>query len=170
MKKKRISLYYITLMVFCQLCLGFTPVAAISEAQKNAIFDHCEAIVDNLKDLQRSDSRARVYLGRYYETVLTKFIMPLNLRLVENNLPGTELINNQNDFNKTRADFVANYVEYQRSLEELVAFDCKAEPEGFYKKLVEVREKRAVVAGETTRLRKLAGEQMNLVKTLEAKL
>lgn len=170
MKKKRIFFCYIIFTLILQVFGGFTSVMAISEAQKNAIFDHCEAISDNLKDVQRADSRTRVYLGRYYETILTKFIMPLNLRLVENNLPGTGLINNQNDFNKTRADFVSNYIEYQKSLEELVAFDCKADPEGFYEKLVEVRKKRAVVAGETTQLRKLAGEQINLVKALEAKL
>lgn len=173
MKKKSISLYYITLMVFCQLISVFVPVlvtSAISEEQKSAVSGHCEIIRDNLKEVQRADSRMRVYLGRYYETILTRFIMPLNLRLVENNLPGSGLIGNQNEFNTAQTDFKNDYIEYQKGLEELVAFDCKAEPEKFYEKLEVVRDKREVVAKDTTRLQKLASEQVKLVRDLEAEL
>lgn len=170
MKKKAISSHYIILMLILQVFGAATPVNAISETQKNAIYDRCEIIHDNLRDLQRSDSRVRVYLGRYYETILSKFIMPLNVRLVENNLPGTGLINNQNDFNVTRADFVNSYIDYQKGLEDLTLFDCKAEPEKFYEKLVEVRTKRAKVAEKAAKLKKLAGVQVKLVQELEASL
>ena len=170
MKKKGISSYYITLMLILQVFGATIPVSAITETQKNAIYDHCEAIRDNLKDLQRSDSRVRVQLGRYYETILSKFIVPLNVRLVENNLPGSGLINNQNDFNATRSSFIDSYIDYQKGLEELTLFDCKAEPERFYEKLVEVRAKRATVAEKTAKLKKLAGAQVKLVQELETKL
>ena len=170
MKKKSISLYYIILMVFCQFLIGFMPVLAVSEEKKEAVSGHCEIIRDNLKEVQRADSRMRVYLGRYYETILTRFIMPLNLRLVENNLPGSGLIENQNEFNTAQTNFKNDYIEYQKGLEELVAFDCKAEPEKFYEKLEVVRDKRAAVAKDATRLQKLAGEQVKLVRDLEGEL
>lgn len=146
------------------------PAVALSEAQKVAIVERCDVIKDDLRSLQRSDSKARVYLGRYYEVILTKFITPLNIRLVENNLLSTGFINNQNDFNKARTNFVIDYVEYQKGLEDLVSVDCKNEPEGFYERLGAVREKRAVVAGDVAKLRKLAGTQLELVQALRSKI
>ena len=138
-----------------------------TQAQIVVIQDRCDAIHEELKVLQRNDSRARVYLGRYYETILNRFITPLNVRLVENNLSSTSFINNQNDFNKARTNFMIDYVEYQKGLEDLVAADCKENPEQFYEKLVDVRTKRATVADDTARLRKLAGKHLDLVKELK---
>lgn len=153
--------------------MSFTPAisaSAISETQETAIRQHCDTIRDDLKSLQRSDSRARVYLGRYYETILSKFIMVLGVRLVENNLSNTSFINNQNDFNKTRTNFTIDYIEYQKSLEELVNLDCKSEPARFYDQLVDVRAKRAIVADDTVKLRRLADQHSQLVMTLEESL
>lgn len=174
MKKNGLSLYYITLMLILQVFGGLTaistPVSAISEEQKTTVSSHCEVIKDNLKEVQRNDSRARVYLGRYYEAILSKFIVPLNIRLVENNLSGTSLIRNQNDFNQKRTEFVADYIEYQKSLEELVLMDCKAEPEKFYDELGIVRTRRAAVSQDVKRLLELSFEQVSLVRALELKL
>lgn len=170
MKKKGISLHYITLSLILQVFGISAPVMAISDAQKEVISTYCGAIHDNLRDLQRSDSRMMMDIGHHYEVILANFITPLNLRLVENNLPDTDLINNQNIFSQTRIDFVASYVDYQKSLEELLAFDCKKEPEEFYEKLEGVREKRKIVADGTTKLGRLAKEQVKLVKVLETKL
>ena len=141
-----------------------------TQAQIAIVQDRCDAIHEELKVLQRNDSRARVYLGRYYETILNRFITPLNVRLVENNLSSTNFINNQNDFNKTRTNFMIDYVEYQKGLEDLVATNCKESPGQFYEKLVSVRAKRAVVADDTVKLKKLASEHSELVKGLKVKL
>lgn len=167
MKKKSRSLYYIILMVFLQVFGGFTSAMAITEVQKNEISEHCEIIRDNLKNVQINDSRMRSQLGRYYDVILAKFIMPLNLRLVENNLPKAKLTENQSDFNKVQAEFKNEYIEYQKGLEELVAMDCKAEPARFYERLEWVRVERAMVAKKVGKLRKIALEQVSLVKTLK---
>ncbi len=169
MQKRKVFLLLVAVFLLPMLVLG-QRVTAVTEEQELAIKEHCDVIKDNLKDLQRRDSRARVYLGRYYETMYNKFIVPLNIRLVENNLSGTSFINNQNEFNEVRSSFVADYVDYQRSLEELVGTDCKSEPERFYNKLVIVRERRAIVSSDTKRLRSLAGKHVDLVLTLEVKL
>ena len=71
------------------------PVGAISESQKTVIVDNCDKIKETLTTVQHQDSRTRVYLGRYYETILTNFITPLNLRLVENNISDPKLLDNQ---------------------------------------------------------------------------
>lgn len=144
--------------------------SALSDGQIAVIREQCESIRDDLKALQRSDSRARVYLGRYYETILTKFITPLNVRLVENNLSSTDFIDNQNDFNRTKTNFVIDYIEYQKVLEDLTLSDCNKEPEKFYEKLVNARAKRKIVVEDTVKLRKLISKHLELVNGLEARL
>ena len=142
------------------------PVMAISEGQEQKIQQNCEKIHEQLVNLQHNDSRTRVYLGRYYETVLTDYITPLNVWLVSNNKSDTGLIENQNNFTLMRASFVSDYVSYQKELEELVATDCESEPGQFYEKLEKVREKRATVAAEVARLRRLMEKQVTMVTSL----
>lgn len=167
MKKICLSLYCITLMAFCQ---GVSPVSAISEAQKEAIVSNCSQIHGDLAGLRRSDARARVYLGSYYETILTKFVIPMNMRLVENGLSTPELVANQNDLSSAKSAFTTNFVDYQRELETLSNMDCKAEPEAFYDKLEVVRKKRATVDTELQKMHAAALDQVKLVKGVRAKL
>ena len=85
--------------------------------------------------MQKNDARTRVHLGGRYETILTKFMTPLNVRLLENNLSNVELVENQNDFAGAKTLFNNDYINYQQDLEELVSMDCKKEPAAFYEKL-----------------------------------
>lgn len=144
--------------IFCLLVSGFCfmmPASAISEGQKVAIVEKCDTIKDSLRNVQRFDARTRVFFGSHYETVLSKFITPLNLRLVENNMSEANLLENQNDYSVAKGNFVADYISYQQGLEELVAMNCKDEPERFYEKLNDVREKRAKMGTDIVRMRDL---------------
>jgi len=175
MRKSRIIFYCITLMLFCQVVAGWSGVWAdekveLTEVQEAAIKDHCEAIRDSLKKVQKEDSRLRVYLGAYYETMLTKFIIPLNVRLVEENLSNAKLVENQNKFAEAKSSFVEDFVDYQKGLEGLIAMDCKVEPEGFYVKLTEVRQGRTIMEKDVAKLNELAGEHVKLVKELKGRL
>ena len=176
MSRKPLSFNYIILMVFLQVLVGIwggTGVKAaevtLSEAKKTAIVRQCDAIREELVNLQHADSRARVYLGRYYETLLSDYITPLNVRLVENNLANSGLIDNQENFARQRTTFVDDFITYQRELEGLVAMDCKAEPGQFYAKLTEVRAGRKKVAESVTKLATLAKKQIELAPKLEVK-
>lgn len=146
------------------------PVGAISEAQESAIKDHCESIRDDLKKLQRADSRTRVYLGGYYETILSKFVMPLNVRLVENNLSTASFVENQNKFADARTAFATDFITYQQELEELITIDCKREPGRFYDKLQKTRQKRKIVEQGTQKIRNLISEHTKLVDKLKGNL
>ena len=150
--------------------LVMTPALAISETQEKAIVDHCEEIKNDLRNVQKLDARTRVYLGGYYETILTKFITPLNVRLVENNMSSTGLIDNQDQLVKKRMVFVNDYIMYQQGLEDLVGANCKTEPTNFYEKLIEVRAKRKIVNQDVAKIRELISEQVKLVKGLREKL
>lgn len=146
------------------------PALAISETQKNSIIDNCASIKQTLEGIQKTDARARVYLGSYYETILTKFITPLNVRLVENNLSTAELVENQNNFASAKTVFTNDYISYQQNLEELVAIDCKTEPESFYDKLIKVRQKRKTMEQDVLKLRSLLSGHIKLVDGIKGKL
>lgn len=154
------------------LSLVSVPVSAaeLSSVQKTSIIDNCSAIKDSLHAVQREDSRIRVYLGRYYESILTKFVTPLNVRLVENSISDTALIANQEQFVDRRTVFISDYIVYQQALEDLVSTDCKSEPQKFYDKLVITREKRETVNQDVVKMNELTNRQVKLVTKLKDEL
>lgn len=165
MRKKLIIIAVLALTL-----LSFTNVWAFSETQGALIKSRCDVIREDLKTLQKNDSRVRVYLGALYERVLTKYMVPLNVRLVENNINNVELIENQNSFAETRIAFVDDFVNYQKSLEELTLMDCKKEPEIFYQELTDVRKKREKMAKNVAKLSELIAKQKELVMKLKETL
>ena len=169
MKKFRQSLYYIILLLICLVGVAL-PVAGLSKEQEAGISDHCETIKDSLRTVQKSDARARVYLGGKYETILNKYVTPLNVRLVENSLSTTSLIESQNTLANGKAKFANDYVDYQQKLEELVGADCKNSPADFYEKLENVREKRKKVEQDVQKMKTALTDYVKLVKELKEKL
>lgn len=145
-----------------------TPVEGISLEQQGAISQHCSTIKQSLNQLQKNDSRTRTYLGTTYEMIATKFIRPLNLRLVNNNRPILASI--QSDFTNGQTKFREAYTEYMRELEGLIAIDCRVHPDEFYQKLTTVREKRANLRTATNNLNKLATDQYDAVVKLRSTL
>ncbi len=159
------------IIVICfALSLLAMPVSAISEAQKDAIVEHCVAIRVDLNALLHSNATMWGNLMKHYNKILDKYITPLNVRLVENTLSNDSLVNNQNSFAKTKATFTIDYVEYQKALDSLISVDCKKEPERFYRKLEVVREKRKPVAEDVAKMKKLMETQYSLVNGLREKL
>ena len=171
MKKKGLIFYYIILLMICQ-CLGVSALRtmAVTEAQGEAIVEHCDAIKEDLRKVQKEDSRVRVYLGRYYEIILTKFIVPLNVRLVENSLSSAGLVENQNKIAGAKTTFADDFVNYQKGLEELVGMDCRENSEEFYDKLKVVRQKRKTMTQDVLKMRSLISEHVRLVEGLKGKV
>ena len=148
------------------LVLSVISVSAFAEGEKSFDTANCAKVKENLVNLQHTDSRARVYLGRYYESILNKFIVPLNMRLVENNISSSDLVDVQGKFKSYRQDFIDHYISYQQSLEELVGINCAEESEKFLKKLDDTRSAQQVVAGDVVKLRDLMSKQVELVQHL----
>lgn len=142
----------------------------LTSEQKDAIIQNCGNIKQSLIKLQHSDSRTRAYLGAVYETVAGKFLTPLNLRLVKNGLPSSELFQIQNDFTVAQTEFRSEYVDYMRELEALTAVDCVLHPQEFYDKLEGVRERRIKLRVTTEQLAELIDLQYQTVETLRASL
>lgn len=145
-------------------------IAEVSESVQAGIRENCTAIKENLAKVQKADARARVYLGRYYEMVLTKFVTPLNLRLVENNLSAADLVENQTKMADARTLFINDYVNYQKELESLVAMSCEEKAGEFYQQLVKVRQKRKIVEQDVLKVRNLISEHVKLAGELRGKV
>ncbi len=139
-----------------------------SARQKSSIVQNCPAIKQSLGQLQKIDSKTRTYLGTTYETIATKFITPLNLRLVKNNLPTFSTI--QTNFMTEQGNFRSDYTEYMRELEGLIGIDCRNNPDEFYSKLTIVREKRSRLRSDVQKLSKLTSEQYKSVEKLKKEL
>ena len=150
--------------------LAFLPAHAIEEQRLAAISQNCSSIKQALSQLQRADSRTRTYLGAAYETISTKFITPLNLRLTRNNHEAERLFSIQADFSAEQERFRTSYTDYMRELEGLIATDCSAHPQEFYDHLETTRNKRAALKLTTTKLSELANAQYEAVLELEESL
>ena len=142
----------------------------ITTTQQVAIVQNCDTIITTLKTVQREDAHARTYLGGHFETMLSKYLKPLNRRLIENDISNTSLVENQTKFSSAKSAFVYDYITYQKSLEELVATDCKNNPEDFYEKLVTTRQQRSAVAQDITSLKELTTQHLTITKTLGEQL
>lgn len=155
---------------FCVFLCGFCfmgSVSAITKVQETAISDHCDAIREDLKNVQRADARARVYIGGRYETILNKYVTPLNVWLVEQSLSKSNLIESQNQLSETKTKFANDYVDYQQGLEQLVAMDCKTQAPAFYDKLVRVRQKRKKVEQDVQKMSVLINDYKTRVAGLK---
>lgn len=161
------------LVAFLMLCfsLNLTAVessSALSDAERDSIMQNCPAIRQSLSRLQKADSKVRTYLGTSYETIATKFITPLNLRLVKNNR--ATLSDIQADFTSQQSHFRDAYTTYMRDLESLIAVDCQSHPDEFYDRLIEVRKKRATLHDSAIKMSRLAHAQYDAVLKLRNSL
>ncbi|MBQ6130469.1 hypothetical protein IJI72_02145 [Candidatus Saccharibacteria bacterium] len=146
------------------------PTSTPPPAIISSISENCGSIRNSLKAVQRSDSRARTYFGAIYETVSSKYLTPLNLRLVKNNLSSVDLINLQSSLADSRTAFSTDFIAYSKSLEELITIDCRLEPETFYEKLQTTRQLRAAVAEDMQKLNSSLSSSVKIVEKLKSSL
>ena len=142
------------IIFFAIVCLAaLSPLASsASESKISSIPQNCASIKISLQNLQKIDSRTRVYLGTEYENILNNFMTPLNLRLIKNHQDASSLTSIQASFSSEKEFLSRSFVDYSKSLDELIAHDCTSDPSGFYSLLERTREKRAAVRSSFLRL------------------
>ncbi len=165
----RLSLFGIFLAGIFALTASISPASALSALQQGAISQHCGTITQSLSTLRRADSQTRIYLGSYYESLLKKFIIPLNIRLTKTN-PDTYLMDLQNRFTDTRNNFSQQFIKYSQKLDELIAVDCRTNPASFYRSLGHVRAERQKLAEITAIMSGIIDEHIIAVQNLGASL
>lgn len=159
--KRFISLSFI-LTIFL-----ITPASAITDEQKGSISQNCNAIKTSLQSLQKSDSKTRVILGTNYQTILSNFLTPLNIRLVKANLSDASLSTAQANIASEWTILQDQFVKYSQSLEALISIDCKTNPEGFYEKLEQTRSSRKSLNKTAVKINKLITSSVNTVSDLK---
>ena len=134
------------------LIMSFAALSVAVFADENAdkptdeqienIQSNCNSIKDSLKRVQKIDSKTRVTLGTTYQSILKKYITPLNNRFVNNNNLNQDLMNLQIDIANDYENFRSSFIDYSKQMEELIAIDCKENPNEFYSKLAKTRASR----------------------------
>ena len=156
---------FAAISIFALSLAGVSVFAADKHEEK--IVSNCALIKEKIVNLQHEDSKTRVNLGKYYESILSNFIVPLNLRLVENNISNSELVENQGDYKAYRQNFIDDYISYQQSLENLASINCEESPAQFMEKIVDTRAKRKIVATDVVKMKGIINKQVSLVKKLQ---
>lgn len=132
-----------------------------------AVSQNCASIKVRLQRTQKDDARNRVHLGAQYESIASKLMLNLNLRLVKNNLASADIAGQQTAFVSEQKRFKDDYIGYSQELENLLKIDCKAEPKKFYYQLEIVRAKREDINLSMKRLREIITKHRAAVVTLK---
>ena len=174
-RKKSLSLLILASFSF----FLFSPAASaeelvqehnLTDEQIGNIATNCPSIKESLKRVQNSDRNTRVSIGRTYQSILTNFITPLNVRLVKNNRSDSELNNIQSKFSDARDAFTHDYVSYSQDLEALIAIDCKATPVDFYHQLEKTRSSRQKIASDISSINFIISDHVKAVTDLRNSL
>jgi len=147
-----------------------TSAAEISEEKAGVISMTCGSIQLQLKNLQKADSRVRVFLGSKYEFVLTNLMTNLNLRLIRNDLASPPLAASQSTFSSERDFFKTSFTDYAKSLDTLIAIDCRSNPYNFYNQLEVTRGKREIVRQSYLRLKDVLSEHRAIIVSFKESL
>ena len=131
---------------------------------------NCASIQTSLKNVQRNDSKTRVILGTNYQTLLSNYISPLNVRLIKNNLPDSTLISIQSEAITSRNSFTNLFVTYSQRLESLISIDCKNQPDTFYSELENVRFLRSQLEESVNKVNTALSNHLKTVNQLREKL
>lgn len=153
--------------------LAFRPLQTFAEAEQtrlNKISQNCSSIKVQLRQIQKNDTKNRVQLGSYFESINTNLMLNLNLRLVKNNLANSDLAAMQSAFASERERFKNDYIGYSQELEALLNIDCKANPTDFSKQLNKTRTKRTAVHESIARLYEILNKHKATVEELKEAL
>ncbi len=167
-RKKLFLLISVLAFSFSFLTIKANAESEISDEKIENIESNCSSIKDTLKRVQNTDKNSRVSLGRSFQTVVSDFITPLNVRLVKNNKFNSELADIQNELVSTREEFNHSYITYSQELETLISINCYDDANSFYSQLETTRKKRSDVLENAKKLEELINEHIEIVSELKA--
>jgi len=140
--------YIVALLVFSLMAV--TPVQAIdpdnmTPQEYTTIERHCRGAQSIIQRIEYVDPVARVNRGMVYNN-LSKLMTALTARAAFNAFSIPALSTESQAIQDQRTQFANDYTAYEIALRDVINDDCAGDPQGFYRKLVDVRSKRAVVA------------------------
>lgn len=144
--------------VFLTVTARSLDVSPLSESHKERIVANCTSAKSSLQQLHRSDASLRVNRGQLYEFISTKLMARLNSRLVLNRLDASDLVAAAARYEQSLSYFRTTYQTYEEQLSALLRIDCQRQPEAFYYRALDVRQKRQAVAEVTSEIERYVVE------------
>ncbi len=123
----------------------------LSQEEKQMISRNCKEAQATLQRIQYVDPVARVNRGTGYNNV-SKLMAALTARAAFNAYSIPQFSIEAEAVQRLRSQFASDYTDYEIALRDLINYSCADNPEEFYKKLVDVRSKRAII---TLRVREI---------------
>lgn len=147
MKRLGLLLLFIIAAGTAQLVHAVDP-ETLTEDEIIMIGRNCREAQRNLQRIQYVDPLTRVSRGNATANIV-KLMSALNARAANNTYNIPALVTATSNVQRLRQAFADDYTNYEIGLREIVTMDCENNPLGFYRKLEDVRNKRAVLSVRT---------------------
>lgn len=147
----KLLLAAIMFAVFVTPQVGALSTDNLSSDEREMIIQNCKSAQRTMQRIQYVDPVARVNRGTAYNNI-SKLMSAMTARAAFNAYSIPQFSIETEAIQSLRSQFAKDYTEYEIALRELINFNCQSDPEQFYKKLVEVRSKRAII---TLRIREI---------------
>lgn len=162
----------ISLLLVASLILSpFSTANAINldDDRIGAISQNCSIIKERLRRIESAGARSRVYLGTQYESIYSGLMSNLSLRLMRNGIANQDIADQQATFKSERERFRNDFIGYSQELKNLIAMDCRNNPQDFYRQLEKTRIKREDITKSIRRMNDIIKEHRETVIGLRNK-
>ncbi len=119
------------------------------DAKTDLVVAQCSQLHTNLKELEARDLVSRTNMGREYENI-DKQISAFTERVQNNNYNNQSFLDLQTQYKSAVNQFRAAYVQYDDSINELIAIDCQSKPSDFLTTLDKTKTLRTAVNDKVT--------------------
>ena len=142
----------IVIMLFLAAVVSFAPLSASAIDPENMTPEDYTLVERNCKEAQRSMQRIkyvdpiyRVNRGVAYSTI-SKLMTAMTNRAAFNAFQLPQLSQDTTAVQDLRSQFANDYTDYEIALSDAISYNCRSNPQEFYRKVVDVRTKRSIVA------------------------
>lgn len=142
--------------------MAYTPLTlALTVDEQEVVRQNCVLVQGLLQQrTQPSDAANRVKRGQVYETLLSKYMTPLNARVASNGLSSeaAKLTEITGHYQQSLDNFKNKYDTYADTVDEAVRMRCKNKPQEFYDKIQTARQQRGEITTSIVTLDQLIEE------------
>lgn len=129
-------------------------VALMTDVHIERIRSNCVEAQTTLRQLHASDALLRVNRGQLYESILTKLMTPMNIRIGANQLDNKDLVFIASQYDQQLASFRLKYQQYEEAMSKTLKLNCTNQPVAFYDSVTDTRNKRKLTHESTVLLHK----------------
>lgn len=138
------GLLFLLLLSLLPVRVGAIDPENMTPQEYTIVERNCKSAQQILQRIQYVDPVARVNRGTAYNNI-SKLMSSMTSRAAFNAHSLPQFSVETEAVQDLRTEFANDYTDYEIALRELINYDCKDNPQEFYKRLVDVRAKRAIV-------------------------